>query len=108
MKNSVKKIIKSIAITAVTLLSGFGITAVSFNLFGSMTANEMKILFAIDVVILLLVGAAFYCAEERKAKRAKKQKEFEQRHRQRVEQAFRQYDGMDMAKISAKGNNFAA
>ena len=50
MKKTLKKLFKSILITTVTLLSGFGITSISFNLFGTLTSNEMKLFLAIDVL----------------------------------------------------------
>ena len=64
MKKTLKKLFKSILITTVTLLSGFGITSISFNLFGTLTANEMKLFLAIDVIILVFVGGVFYYIDE--------------------------------------------
>ena len=46
MKKSVQKLFKGLLITTVTLLCGFGICAIFFNLFGTLTANEMKIFVA--------------------------------------------------------------
>ena len=43
MKNSIKKLLKGLFITTVTLFAGFGITALTFNLFETLTSNEMKI-----------------------------------------------------------------
>ena len=77
MKKSVQKFFKGLLITTVTLLCGFGICAIFFNLFGTLTANEMKIFVALDVIILLTVGGIFYCIDEKKAKNKRKEKEFE-------------------------------
>ena len=85
MKKSVQKLFKGLLITTVTLLCGFGICAIFFNLFGTLTANEMKIFVAFDVIILLTVGGIFYCIDEKKAKNKIKEKEFEKRHNERVE-----------------------
>ena len=68
MKKSVQKLFKGLLIATVTLLCGFGICAIFFNLFGTLTANEMKIFVALDVIILLTVGGIFYCIDEKKAK----------------------------------------
>ena len=68
MKKSVQKLFKGLLITTVTLLCGFGICAIFFNLFGTLTANEMKIFVALDVIILLTVGGIFYYIDEKKAK----------------------------------------
>ena len=92
MKKTLKKLFKSILITAVTLLSGF-------NLFGTLTSNEMKLFLAIDVIILVFVGGVFYYIDEKQSKRKKKEMEFQKRHLQRVEESFREYEGLDMAKI---------
>ena len=75
MKKTLKKLFKSILITTVTLLSGFGITSISFNLFGTLTANEMKLFLAIDVIILVFVGGVFYYIDEKQSKRKKKEME---------------------------------
>lgn len=77
MKKSVQKLFKGLLITTVTLLCGFGICAIFFNLFGTLTANEMKIFVALDVIILLTVGGIFYCIDEKKAKNKIKEKKFE-------------------------------
>ena len=38
----------------------------------------------------------------------KEEKEFEKRHNERVEKAFREFDGLDMVKICAGSNDYAA
>lgn len=76
MKKTLKKLFKSILITTVTLLSGFGITSISFNLFGTLTANEMKLFLAIDVIILVFVGGVFYYIDEKQSKRKRKKWNF--------------------------------
>ena len=108
MKKSVQKLFKGLLITTVTLLCGFGICAVSFNLFGTLTENEMKLFVALDVITLIAVGGVSYYIDEKKTKSRKKAKEFEKRHMQRVERAFREYDGLDMVKICANSNDYAA
>lgn len=86
MKKSVKKIISGFIITAVTLIAGFGITMVSFNLFDTLTANQMKILFAIDVLSLAAAASGvWYFFESKKAEKNRK-KAFEKRHNERMEQ----------------------
>lgn len=108
MKKSVQKLFKGLLIATVTLLCGFGICAIFFNLFGTLTANEMKIFVALDVIILLTVGGIFYYIDEKKAKNKIKEREFEKRHNERVEKAFREFDGLDMVKICAGSNDYAA
>ena len=99
MKKSVQKLFKGLLIATVTLLCGFGICAIFFNLFGTLTANEMKIFVALDVIILLTVGGIFYYIDEKKAKNKIKEREFEKRHNERVEKAFREFDGLDMVNL---------
>lgn len=108
MKKSVQKLFKGLLIATVTLLCGFGICAIFFNLFDTLTANEMKIFVALDVIILLTVGGIFYYIDEKKAKNKIKEREFEKRHNERVEKAFREFDGLDMVKICAGSNDYAA
>lgn len=107
MKNSIKKLLKGLFITTVTLFAGFGITALTFNLFKTLTSNEMKIFFALDVAILLAVGTVFFLIEDENKKK-KKQQEFEKRHLERVEKSFRSFNGIDMVKISTSSNDYAA
>lgn len=107
MKNSIKKLLKGLFITTVTLFAGFGITALTFNLFKTLTSNEMKIFFALDVAILLAIGTVFFLIEDENKKK-KKQQEFEKRHLERVEKSFRSFNGIDMVKISTSSNDYAA
>ena len=59
MNKTVKKLISSVAISAVTLSVGFIVTMVSFNLFDALTTNQMRILFTVDFVCLIAVGGIF-------------------------------------------------
>lgn len=84
MKKSTKKAITGAIIFAVTLFSGFGITAVSFNLFDVMSRNQMRLIFALDVILLLVIGAiAWFVYEHKSAKKIRKKK-FEKRHNERL------------------------
>lgn len=80
MKNSKKKIISSIIIFAVTILAGFGITAISFNLFDNLSQNQMRILFAADIVILLFIGtvAWFLCESQKNVRKKNVKKQSKQ------------------------------
>lgn len=71
MNKTIKKIISSIIISSITLGIGFGITMVSFNLFGTLTPNQMKLLFAVDVICLVAVVGAFLFFSTRKASKLK-------------------------------------
>lgn len=84
MKKSVNKIITLALITGVTLALGFGITAISFNLFGELSVNQMRILFAVDVLSLLAVCTFTHFFLEGKKAQAKRQRELEKRHSERV------------------------
>lgn len=85
MNKSVKKIIKSIVISMATLIAGFALTMISFNLFDSLTANQMKLLFGIDIICLVSVGGIFlFLSENRQAKKKSKAR-FEKRHSKRIE-----------------------
>ena len=50
----------------------------------------MKIFVALDEIILLTVCCIFYSIDEKKVKYKIKEKEFEKRHNERVEKAFRE------------------
>lgn len=85
MNKTVKKIISSITISAVTLLVGFTLTMVSFNLFDALTTNQMRILFTIDFVCLIAVGGIFLYISESKSAKRKRRQGFEKRQRERIE-----------------------
>lgn len=74
MRKSLKQVLTGIIIFAVTAATGFIITTVSFNLFDTMSQNQMKIIFAVDVVILLFVGTIswFICESASSNKKSRK------------------------------------
>lgn len=105
MNKNKKQIVTASIIFITTLLSGFAITALSFNLFDVLTQNQMRVLFTADVLILFAIGsAAWFCFEAKKSK-AKKKKELELRHNKRIEQRYTEMREIDA--ILAK-NKFAA
>lgn len=84
MKEKTKKFITGIIIFISTLVTGFSITAISFRLFDSLTNNQMRILFAADVIMLLIIGTIAWFIYESKVNCNRKDREFEQRHNDRV------------------------
>lgn len=108
MNNLFSKIIKSIIIATVTLLCGFGITALTFNLSDTVSTNELRILFVADFLLLCVIGGAYFYAFESKSKKQKKKNEFKQRHDKRVMDNFRQYNGLDMSEIYSSSYDFVA
>lgn len=84
MNKSVKKIISSIIIFAVTLGVGFALTMLSFNIFGAVSVNEMRILFCIDIAILAIIGAVAYLIYDSKQAQKRKDALLKERHNQRV------------------------
>lgn len=95
MKKSVKQILSGIIISVTTLCAGFIITMASFNLFGTLTANQMKILFALDVICLLSVGLLSLFLSERKKNRKIKENEQKARHTLRTAQLDKRYEGIE-------------
>lgn len=86
MNKTVKKLISSVAISAVTLSVGFIVTMVSFNLFDALTTNQMRILFTVDFVCLIAVGGTFLYISESKSAKRKRRQCFEKRQRERIEE----------------------
>lgn len=73
MKKQFKQIISGIAIMVVTLIAGFTITTLSLNIFDNMSTNQLRLLFLVD--ILLLIGCAagvWYFFESKKMKEKKR------------------------------------
>ncbi len=95
MKKNTKKLLTGISISLITLGAGFLITIVSFNLFDSLTANQMKLLFATDVISLIVSGAAAYIAFETKKAKKRREKELKKRHFQRLSKQCREFKGLE-------------
>lgn len=105
MNKGIKNFIKATLIFTVTLAVGFGITAISFNLFESLSRNQMRLLFAFDVITLLAIGSIVWLYFENKAVKKKKEQELKERHNRRIE--AREREMRDIEIITAK-NKFAA
>lgn len=105
MKKQFKQIMSAFAIMAATLIAGFAITALSFNLFDSMSANQMKILFAVDILILSITAAGVWHFFESKKRRVKRQKAYQKRRDSRISR-----ENKEMQEINRVINfsNFAA
>lgn len=84
MKKSTKKIVGGILIFAVTLIVGFGITCISFNLFNNMSINQMRLVFAVDIIVLLITGACAWFIYEGKEAKKQRELEFSHRHNERL------------------------
>ncbi len=104
MKKSIKKILSSILITTVTLITGFLITAVSFSLYDKLSINQMRLLFAFDIICILIIGMAAWFIYETKKSREKKRRTFEYKHRKRVADN----ESFDEILNTIKSTNFAA
>ncbi len=70
MKKSLKQFVSGLIICMATLVFGFAITALSFNLFDTLTSGQMKALFALDVASLITAGGlAFFLSETKREKK---------------------------------------
>lgn len=84
MKKTTKEILTLSLILLVTLVAGFGITAVSFNLFDALTPNQMKVLFTIDVVMLCVVATGVWYFFDSKKAKARKRAQVQKRHQAQI------------------------
>ncbi|MGN1123635.1 MAG: hypothetical protein ACI4RR_04770 [Eubacterium sp.] len=105
MKKSLKKVITSFIITGITLAVGFAFTGITFNLFGNLSTQEMKILFAVDVCALIFAGGFFLFVSESKEAKKRSKREFEKRQSRRIAQ--RAYD-LEQINALLNDTNFAA
>ena len=100
-----KQILKAVIIFISTLVIGFVVTAISFNLFDNLTQNQLRLLFALDIISLLAMGSGVWFFFESKRNKKMRELELKERHRQRVELRNAEYKDIDI--IIAK-NKFAA
>ncbi len=105
MKKQTKKFTTGLIISAVTLAVGYAITMLSFNIFGELTINQMRAVFAADIIAFLLVGAFAYFRLESKRNEERKQREFEERHRRRIERSVRENE--EIKRIIFQANKVA-
>lgn len=84
MKKQFKQIISCITIMVVTLIAGFTITTLSLNLFDNMSTNQLRLLFLVDILLLLGCGAGAWYFFESKRMKAKKEKAFQKRRESRI------------------------
>lgn len=84
MKKTTKEFLTLSLILLVTLVAGFGVTAVSFNLFNALTPNQMKVLFAIDVVMLCMVATGVWYFFDSKKAKAKRRVQIQKRHQAQI------------------------
>lgn len=96
MKKSTKKFLVGTVIFISTLIIGFAVTLTSFNLFDTLSDNQMKILFTIDFLSICFVGiGAWYISEGKKSKKAKR-KALQKRHEQRLKLQNEQKQKIDL------------
>lgn len=94
MKKNKKQIITGIIIFTVTLIAGFGITVLSFSLFDTLSRNQMRFLFALDIILLIASGGGAYLFSEAKKKSREKKELFEKRHNNRVAEKNEMMNGI--------------
>ncbi|MGN1202724.1 MAG: hypothetical protein ACI4RF_05460, partial [Eubacterium sp.] len=81
------------------------ITMISFNLFDSLSANQMKVLFAIDVLSLAAIATGVWYFFESKKAKARRRNALEKRHYERIEQIKKQTNEINNV---VNYSNFAA
>lgn len=90
-----KKTVKAILLSLAALAVGYFAISLPFNLFDTLSDSMMEVIFMAEIIIYMIIGAAFIIANEKKKKeRAKAQ----QRHEARREKIARvQHDWYDLA-----------
>lgn len=96
MNKKVKEIIKGITIFTVTLTIGFMVTGISFNLFDELTRNQLRLLFASDIMILLAIGGIAWHITSSAKQKAKRARELKSRHDKRVEKMQKEMTGLNI------------
>lgn len=88
---NIKKIIKWLLISFVTLAVGYFAIAVPFSLVSSASSLSAGIIFAVELGIYLFVGAVFILALDRKEEKAKKEKARQCKRTEKRKQAQEEY-----------------
>ena len=87
----INKILKSIAISFLSLVAGYWAISFPFNLFGTLTKDAMHLVFIAEIIIYFVIAMIFLViADKRKQEKIK----FEQRHEERcrkIEQVKRDW-----------------
>ena len=95
MKKRMQKIIKEVLIFVVTLITGAIISGVSFNLFDALTSTQVRVLFAIDIAILVVIGTIAFLIYESKQSKKEREERFRERHNKRIEENERRMSGIE-------------
>lgn len=95
MKKVLKQIIEEISICAVTLIVGGIISGVTFNLFDTLTRTQLRVLFAIDIISLLVIGTIALLIYEAKQSKKEREARFRERHEKRVESEEKRMQGIN-------------
>ncbi len=86
MKKSIINITKSILVSLSTLVVGFIAISLPFNLFNTLTAKEMRIIFLCEVIVYSIMFALFFLVKEKKEeKRKQKLKEKITKEKRRIQ-----------------------
>lgn len=88
---NIKKIIKGLLLSVITLTVGYFAVALPFNLVSSASSLSAGIIFAIELGIYLFVGGIFIIVLDRKEERAKKEKERQCKRTEKRKQAQEEY-----------------
>lgn len=88
-------ILKSIALFTASLTVGFIAISFPFNLFNTLTADEMHIIFISEIIIYSLIGAIFLVVKDKKKQQEIKNKKRREIRKKKLEQVQR--DWIDLA-----------
>ena len=88
---NIKKIIKGLLISIITLAVGYFAIAVPFDLVSSASSLSAGIIFAVELGIYLFVGAVFIIVTDRKEEKARKEKARQYKRIEKRKQAQEEY-----------------
>lgn len=105
MNKKIKLLLEGTAIFISTLVIGFCVTAFSFNLFDALTRNQMRILFAVDIIVLMIAGSIAWGIFNSRKIRLQKEMKLQQRHNRRIENSSAKMKDIELI---INENKFAA
>ncbi len=105
MKKSFKNTLTGIIIFAVTIILGFSISYIIFDLADTLSRIQLRILLSADIITLTAIGSACWFLYESRLAKKEKEAQFKKRHSKRVERINAQ---TNEAKNILSTVNFAA
>ncbi len=86
MKINISKLFKGILITLTSLTAGFFAICFPFHIFDELSTNSLRVLFACEIIVYLVVAMIFLLIKDKKDIQKSKEKQKQIKRNKKIEQ----------------------